>query len=331
MAVAYAFDRFLKYQEMTEWLQNIASEHPNLVSMSSYGTSHEGRTLWLMTITDSSTGAAEHKPAHWVDANIHAVEVTGGVAALHLIHHLVDGYASGDTDVVEALRTRTFYVAPRVNPDGVEAALGDKPHFVRSSMRPWPWTDGHRWPGLLTYEDIDGDGRVLTMRLRDEHGAWVEHPSDARVMIPVDHADAPRGAQRYRLLSEGSLADYDGFTIPQPRNPRGLDMNRNFPAGWDTSTTGAGDHPLSEPEIDALVRAITVEISGATPVGDAARKKLGKLDGRVALRMNGGAMSDGTGDHALATWTVNATRGTVVEVVAQHLRAGRATASIALS
>ncbi|MEY4228814.1 MAG: hypothetical protein RLZ84_1406, partial [Actinomycetota bacterium] len=93
-----------------------------------------------MTITDSSTGAAEHKPAHWVDANIHAVEVTGGVAALHLIHHLVDGYTSGDADVVEALRTRTFYIAPRVNPDGVEAALGDKPHFVRSSMRPWPWT-----------------------------------------------------------------------------------------------------------------------------------------------------------------------------------------------
>jgi hypothetical protein len=33
-------------------------------------------------------------------------------------------------------------------------------------------------------------------------------------------------------------------------------MNRNFPAGWGTGVTGSGDHPLSEPEIDALVRAI---------------------------------------------------------------------------
>jgi hypothetical protein len=33
-------------------------------------------------------------------------------------------------------------------------------------------------------------------------------------------------------------------------------MNRNFPAGWGTGVRGSGDHPLSEPEIDALVRAI---------------------------------------------------------------------------
>jgi hypothetical protein len=33
-------------------------------------------------------------------------------------------------------------------------------------------------------------------------------------------------------------------------------MNRNFPAGWGTEVRGSGDHPLSEPEIDALVRAI---------------------------------------------------------------------------
>ena len=33
-------------------------------------------------------------------------------------------------------------------------------------------------------------------------------------------------------------------------------MNRNFPAGWGTNVRGSGDHPLSEPEIDALVSAI---------------------------------------------------------------------------
>jgi hypothetical protein len=33
-------------------------------------------------------------------------------------------------------------------------------------------------------------------------------------------------------------------------------MNRNFPAGWGTGVPGSGDHPLSETEIDALVRAI---------------------------------------------------------------------------
>jgi hypothetical protein len=68
---------------------------------------------------------------------------------------------------------------------------------------------------------------------------------------------APPGIVTYRMLIEGTVAGYDGFTIPSQRQVEGLDLNRNFPAGWTTNTPGAGDHPLSEPEIDALVRAIS--------------------------------------------------------------------------
>lgn len=252
---SYEFDRFLRYDEMSAWVHAIVAAHPHLASVESYGTSHQGRPLLLVTITDSATGAHHDKPAHWVDANIHSVEVTGGVAALHLISHLLTGHDNGDATVRDALATRTFYIAPRVNPDGVEAALADTPRYRRSSMRPWPWRDAHRWPGLET-SDINGDGRVLLMRVADEHGSHVEHPREPRVMIPREHPDAPRDAQRYRILPEGLIADYDGFTVPIPRATEGLDLNRNFPAGWDTSVTGAGDHPLSEPEIDSLVRAI---------------------------------------------------------------------------
>jgi hypothetical protein len=253
----FPFDRFLPYDELVTALHAFAESNPALVTLEQYGESHQGRALWLATVTDSSTGAHDTKPAHWVDANIHSVEVTGGVAALYLLHHLVSAFSEqNDPAAVEALRTRTFYVVPRVNPDGVEAALGGT--FRRSSMRPWPWRDGHRWPGLVE-GDIDGDGRVLAMRIVDPHGGWTPHPEDARVMMPVpaDGVVAP-GTVRYRMLAEGTLTDHDGFTIPTPRPAEGLDLNRNFPAGWGTGVTGSGDHPLSEPEIDALVRAIVV-------------------------------------------------------------------------
>lgn len=250
----YDFDRFLRYDEMVAWLHHVAARRPDLITLDTYGHSYEGRKLWVVAITDSTTGPHDAKPAHWVDANIHAVEVTGGVAALYLIQHLVSGIEANDPVVVEALRTRTFYVAPRVNPDGVEAALADRPQFHRSSVRSWPWTDGHRWPGLHA-EDVDGDGRILTMRISDPNGAWVEHPEDARVMVPVP-LDGVTDRPRYRLLTEGRVVDFDGYTIPTPRDPSGLDLNRNFPAGWSTNVTGSGDHPMSEPEIDALVRAV---------------------------------------------------------------------------
>ena len=250
----YDFDRFLRYDELSSRLQALADENPGLVELESYGTSYEGRNLWLVTVTDSSTGGAADKPAHWVDANIHATEVTGSVAALHLVHHLVEGFRSGDERVTEALRTRTFYVVPRVNPDGAEAALADSPSYHRSSVRPWPW-QGHRWPGIHS-SDVDGDGRVLTMRVVDPDGAWVEHPDDRRVMVPIGLDGTADGRTRYRLVTEGEIVDHDGFTIPTPNDPLGLDMNRNFPAGWGTAVHGSGDHPLSEPEIDALVRAV---------------------------------------------------------------------------
>jgi hypothetical protein len=254
--VTYAFDRFLRYDELTAWLDDLAAAHPDLVAVESYGRSHEGRDLWLVTVTDGATGAHDTKPAHWVDASIHAVELTGTVAACYLLHHLVEGHANDDPTVRDALATRTFYVVPRVNPDGAEWSLGDPPRFRRSSTRPWPWTDGHRWPGAHA-EDVDGDGRVLQMRIEDHDGAWMPHPDDARLLIPVPLSGPPAGTTRFRLLDEATVIDHDGFTVPSPRPPEGLDLNRNFPAGWSTGVRGAGDHPLSEPEIDALVRAIT--------------------------------------------------------------------------
>lgn len=252
--LGYRFDRFLRYDELVEWLRAVAGAYPGLVELESYGRSHEGRELLLVTITDRSTGAPQDKPAHWVDASIHAVELTATVAACALIGRLVTGFGD-DPRVTEALRTRTFYVVPRVNPDGVEWVLADRPRFRRSSVRPWPWTDGHRWPGLHG-EDVDGDGRILQMRVVDASGAWMAHPEDARLMVPVPPDGAPAGVVTYRLFTEGTLADPDGYTVPTPRAVEGLDLNRNFPAGWGTAVPGSGDHPLSEPEIDALVRAI---------------------------------------------------------------------------
>ena len=161
-------DRFLRYDELTTELHALAAASPDLIELSSIGRSHEGREIWLATVTDTSTGPHHDKPAHWVDANIHAVELTGSVAALHLIDRLVSAHGV-DERVTRALRTRTFYVVPRLNPDGADLVLADRPRFLRSSVRRWPWRDGHDAPGLRE-EDVDGDGRLLTMRLPDPDG-----------------------------------------------------------------------------------------------------------------------------------------------------------------
>jgi hypothetical protein len=253
--IDYAFDRFLRYDELVAWIDQLAAAHPDLVSVETYGRSFEGRDLVLVTVTDASTGAHDTKPAHWVDASIHAIELTATVAACRLLQRLVDGHTAGDHTITRALRSRTFYVVPRVNPDGAEWVLADRPRFRRSSVRPWPLADAHRWPGLHE-EDVDGDGRILQMRFPDPDGPWIAHPDDDRLMVPVPAAGVGDDVARYRVLDEGTIEDFDGFDVPSAPAPEGLDLNRNFPAGWGAKVPGAGDHPLSEPEIDALVRAI---------------------------------------------------------------------------
>lgn len=252
----YAFDRYLRHDELGAWLDDLVATAPDLVTIEVYGRSHEGRDLRLVTVTDRATGAPEDKPAHWVDASIHAIELTATVAACHLLHRLVSGHHDGDPVIRDALATRTFYVVPRVNPDGAEWVLSDRPRWRRSSTRPWPWRDGHVWPGFHG-ADVDGDGRLLQLRIPDPDGGWMPHPEVEPLMVPVPPDGAPAGTPRYRLLDEGEIVDHDGWTIPTPSPPESLDLNRNFPAGWGTEVPGSGDHPLSEPEIHALVRAIT--------------------------------------------------------------------------
>ena len=248
------YDHWPRYAELTALVQGWAAARPELLSVESIGRSHEQREIWLCTTTNTATGHAAEKPAVWIDANIHAGEVTGGAAALHLIHRLLTGYGS-DERVTRALDTRAFYVVPRLGPDGVERALADRPEFVRSGVRHWPRADPQ--PGLHE-SDVDGDGRVLTMRIPDETGQWKIDPAYPRLLVPraIDEdGDGPY----YRLLYEGHLVDYDGEIIKVPKPLEGLDFNRNFPYDWAPAgdQDGAGPYPTSEPEVRAAVQAIT--------------------------------------------------------------------------
>ena len=94
-------------------------------------------TSWSLTVTNTATGPAHEKPAFWVDGNIHSTEVAASAAALYFLNTLVTQYGVDD-DVTRALDTRAFYINPRVNPDGAEWALAERPKWVRSSTRAVP-------------------------------------------------------------------------------------------------------------------------------------------------------------------------------------------------
>ena len=276
-----AFDRYYRYDELTALLNAYTDEYPDLVQISSIGKSYEGRDIWLLTITNSKTGPAEEKPALWVDGNIHASEVSGSTACLYLINKLTTAYGKDD-DVTRSLDTRAYYICPRMNPDGAEWALADKPKIIRSNTRPYPY-DEEPLEGLEP-EDIDGDGRVLMMRVADPNGPWKKAEEDTRLLIRRDPAET--GGEYYRVFTEGHIENYDGISInPKPRK-EGLDINRNFPGDWvqDYVQPGAGPYPASEPEVHAIVdfiarnKNITAIVAYHTYSGVLLRPFSGKAD-----------------------------------------------------
>ena len=151
--------------------------------------------------------------------------------------------------ITRALDTRAFYIVPRVNPDGAELYFADKPNYIRSCTRPYPY-DEEPIDGLK-YEDVDGDGRMLQMRIPDPNGAWKIAPgTSAPAGAPRSDRDNERQVY-YRVLPEGVLENWDGMTLELQKNKEGLDLNRNFPANWrqEGEQFGAGPFPGSEPEV----------------------------------------------------------------------------------
>ena len=246
---AIRFDTYYRYDDLVRFLTGWAEAHPDLVRLEPIGKSYEGREIYVMRVTSYKTGLDVDKPAFWVDGNIHATELAGSAACLHLIQRLLTGYGR-DPEITRCLDTRAFYVCPRVNPDGAEWALADVPKLIRSSTRPYPYEEEP--VGGLMREDVDGDGRILSMRIPDPNGPWKLCSEDPRILVRRDPTET--GGQYYRLLPEGRLEDYDGVTIRLQARKERLDLNRNFPAHWRTENeqVGAGPFPTSEPEIAAI-------------------------------------------------------------------------------
>lgn len=247
------FNHYYTNQELDTTLHEWAQVYPRIISVTELGRSYEERPIWLLTITNHESGPDTEKPAVWIDANIHATEIAGTTTALKLVHTLLGEYGKNQ-EITRLLDTSVYYIVPRLNPDGAELAMAEIPQYVRSGVRPYPWEE--KGEGLHS-QDIDRDGRILQMRIKDPNGNWKISSLDSRLMERRDPDE--QGGEYYRILPEGSMEDYDGYQIKLAKSYHGLDFNRNFPLDWrpEADQQGAGPYPVSEPEIKAMVDFIT--------------------------------------------------------------------------
>lgn len=239
------FDHNHTYAEVVDYLQQVVRAYPEIARLHTIGQSYEGRDLLVLEVTNQSTGDGMGKPGFWMDGNLHASEVMGAEVCLKNIDVLVTQYGS-DPFITDLVDTRTIYIMPKLNPDGSDYYL-TKPDGMRSSVRPH---DSDR-DGAFDEdpsEDLDGDGNILQMRVRDATGPMKTSPDDPRLMVRAE----PGEPGEWRIYSEGIDNDDDGEFNED--GVGGLDINRNWPGQWQQEyiQRGAGPYPLSEPETRAV-------------------------------------------------------------------------------
>lgn len=243
------FDHNHTYAEVVDYLQKVVRAFPDITRLHNIGKSYQERDLLVLEITNQETGKALEKPGYWIDGNLHASEVMGTEVCLKNIDTLVGQYGR-DPFITDLVDTRTIYIMPKLNPDGSDHYL-TRPDGMRSSVRPHD-SDLDGAFDEDPSEDLNGDGNITRMRVRDETGPMKTSPEDPRLMVPCNEDEKGE----WRVYSEGIDNDNDGRFNED--GVGGLDINRNWPAQWQQEHIqgGAGPYPLSEPETRAVAEFI---------------------------------------------------------------------------
>jgi murein tripeptide amidase MpaA len=244
---------YRKPEEVTAALKSYAEKYPRLAKLQSLGKGSGGGEIWLLRIAGQPQTALDPdaRPGIFVAANIEGVHLIGTEAALALAERLLSGYGN-DKALTALLDKATVYVAPLLNPDTAR-------HAFASPLRE-RWTNARAVDDDLDGvsdedgpDDLNKDGFITQMRVKDPEGRYIPDPKEPRLMRL---ADSPKGEKGiYTLYTEG--IDNDGDEKYNEDAAGGVEVNRNFPHDFEYYVPAAGLYSVSEAETTALLKFLT--------------------------------------------------------------------------
>lgn len=239
------------YQALTQAVRQLAQQNPQITKLITIGKTLKGRDIWLLQISGSQGPEAEVKQALLICGNLEGDHLIGSEVALGIAGHLINGYGK-DEKITAILDKRTFYIVPRLNPDGAELFFNPVKYEYSGNLKPrdedYDWVIDEDGP-----EDLNGDGKITQMRVKDKEGDWYIDEKDPRLM-KKKNADTPLD-KLYAIYTEG--IDNDGDELYNEDSPGGFNINRNFPHNFGYKVKGLGVYAASEVETRALLDFLT--------------------------------------------------------------------------
>lgn len=235
------------YSALTKALGDLSNQNKKITKLISIGQTLKGRDIWMLQISGEKDRVPNEKQALLICGNAEGDHVIGSEVALGIADYLIKGYGK-IAEVTEVLDKRTFYIIPRLNPDGAEIffekTMLEHPGNLKPRDEDYDWLideDGA--------EDLNGDGMITLMRVKDKKGDWTIDRKDPRLMHKKEKTTSLDSL--YQLYPEG--IDNDGDEKYNEDGLGGFDINRNFPHNFGGDVKGWGVYPASEPEARALI------------------------------------------------------------------------------
>ena len=102
------------------------------------------------------------------------------------------------------------------------------------------------------FDDLNGDGFITQMRVKDPEGRLIPSKADARIMVPADVSKGERG--EYKIYAEG--IDNDGDGQYNEDGEGGINVGIGFPHLFPRDKKEAGLWSGQTPEVYSLMRFI---------------------------------------------------------------------------
>lgn len=262
--VPASWNFYRSYDQAVGLMRQLAAAYPELCRLQSLGKSYEGRDMWLMTLSATPPGSPPEaeRAAFWIDGGIHANELQAVDVTLYTAWFLCETYGRNPT-TTRLLRERVFYIVPMMSPDSREAHM-QRPNTTNTPRTGQQPVDDDR-DGLIDEDpadDLDGDGQITQMRVRDPNGRLKPHPDFPELLIPAK----PDEPGEYRLLGAEGI-DQDGDGRVNEDGDGYYDPNRGWAWQWQPGYVqgGAIHYPFSLAENRAVADFVMAhpQIAGA--------------------------------------------------------------------
>lgn len=228
--------------ELTSRIRELGTKYPQLCTVRSLGKTSAGNDIWLISI---GTGNRDSKPAMAVVSGVDGKHITGRELALGFATRILQN--STKNQIRDLLEKMTFYVIPDASPEA--SSQFSSPIRYERSVNSRPTDDDRDFQtDEDPCEDLNGDGLITLIRIKDPAGKYLISSEDERIMAEADLSKGETGS--YHVFTEGTDNDKDGKFNEDGAG--GVSFNRNFTYNYEEFGAGTGLYPVSEPETKAV-------------------------------------------------------------------------------